>query len=136
MNNFNEKEKTENAETLEEKGFTDKVDVNPSISLYKYEILRNPDTGETIICHEKPNGNIKATITNISKDNVLDALDYIGDGFYSFIGSSKEEELKRIEKNPKNLTHIINSLNMYSGTFEPSNFRMDLKDLKDYAKRK
>ena len=130
-----EEVKEEIANNLEEAGFTDGVDVSAGISLFEYGVLRNPDTGETVIGNETYDVVPAATI-NISKKNVLNALNDTGDGFYSFIGSSKEREINRVKKNPKQLATIINSLNMYSGTFRPHNPTMDLEDLKSYAERK
>ena len=107
---------------------TDRVDANDKISLYEYGILRNPETNKTVFCintHElnadfgeidrKVKPRIK--ISYISLDDVIEALEDVEEGYFSFIGSDRKTELEEISD--EYLTIHILSLNMYNGWFDP-----------------
>ena len=97
---------------LEEKGYKDRVDVSMDISLFEYGIIRNPKTERVIYYHDSVK---RYDWTSISVSDVKEALEEVGEGFYSFIGSNKEDEMKNLDND--NLTTIIMSLNQYSGYF-------------------
>ena len=101
--------------------YTDSIDVTTTISLYEYGYIRNPKTGKTICClnagleHNKDNPPIIKT-TFISLEDVEEAIEEAPNGYFSFIGSDKETELK--ELNNEYLTWHIMTLNMYHGAFD------------------
>ena len=100
-------------EILENK-FTDRVDVDLQISLFEYGIVRNPENDQTILkITEK-----EFLVTDISIGEVKEALERAEKGFFQYIGSDLQTELKRLHND--NLAHIINSINQYeSSVFTP-----------------
>ena len=112
--------------------FTDRMDASIKISLYEYQIIRNPKTDKCVICtntHEmdvsfgdlldesiKP----KVRVEYISFDDVHEALEEASEGYFNFIGSTKEKELKLLDNDY--LTMSIFSLDQYNGYFELRNF--------------
>ena len=103
------------------KRFTDCIDATPVIALFEYGYLRNPATDRILIClnpsskeHTKKNPPVM-WFTHISYDEVFDALFDADDGFYSFIGSDRKTELRELHND--HLTHMIHSLNAWSGDF-------------------
>ena len=110
--------------------FTDRIDYNTKISLYEYKIIRNPKTDKCVICTNtyeldtsfgdmmddspKP----KVRVEYISFDDVHEALEDVDDGYFDFISSTKETELKLLHNNK--LTYHIFSINQYDGSFELS----------------
>ena len=107
--------------------FTDRMDASIKISLYEYQIIRNPKTDKSVICtntHEmdlmdetiKP----KVRVEYISFDDVHEALEEASEGYFNFIGSTKEKELKLLDNDY--LTMSIFSLDQYNGYFELRNF--------------
>ncbi len=107
-------------------GYSDRMDVNMRISLYEYSLIRNPKTDKVIICtncceleanfrndlQTKPN--IKTAF--ISLQDVKEALEEQGKGYFDFIGSDKKTELANL--NNDYLTHHIYSMEQYNGWFE------------------
>ena len=107
--------------------FTDRMDASIKISLYEYQIIRNPKTDKSVICtntHEmdladetiKP----KVRVEYISFDDVHEALEEASEGYFNFIGSTKEKELKLLDNDY--LTMSIFSLDQYNCYFELRNF--------------
>ena len=107
--------------------FTDRMDASIKISLYEYQIIRNPKTDKCVICtntHEmdlmdetiKP----KVRVEYISFDDVHEALEEASEGYFNFIGSTKEKELESLNNNY--LTMSIFSLDQYNGYFQLRNF--------------
>ena len=101
--------------------YSDRVDVTTTISLYEYGIIRNPKTDKVIYCmnpegeeHTKDNPP-KIQTTFISLEEVKEALQDIGQGYFDFIGSDREAELSNLDNN--HLSHHIHSINMYNGLF-------------------
>jgi len=107
--------------------FTDRMDASIKISLYEYQIIRNPKTDKSVICtntHEmdladetiKP----KVRVEYISFDDVHEALEEASEGYFNFIGSTKEKELELLDND--HLTMSIFSLDQYNCYFELRNF--------------
>ena len=107
--------------------FTDRMDASIKISLYEYQIIRNPKTDKCVICtntHEmdlvdetiKP----KVRVEYISFDDVHEALEEASEGYFNFIGSTKEKELELLDND--HLTMSIFSLDQYNCYFELRNF--------------
>ena len=101
--------------------FTDGIDADSKISLYEYGWLRNPANDKTLVClnpssveHSKENPP-DIRVVHISLEDVKEALEEAGDGYYSFIGSDKETELKGLCN--EYLIHFVQSLSMYNGIF-------------------
>jgi len=114
---------------IEKRKYTDRVDADFDTSLYECGLVRNPKTNKVIFCINyfevceygmTWEDGVPVPImdtTFISWSDVWDALNEVEDGYYSFIGSDKETELKNL--NAKYLTGHIQSLNMYNGHFDP-----------------
>lgn len=100
---------------LEKEGYTDRLDVSMEISLFEYGIIRNPKTDKVIYYIPEIK---KYDWTTITLEEVKEVLETATNGFYSFIGSTKETELNQLDNNY--LTNIIHSLNSYSGAFNDS----------------
>lgn len=108
--------------------YTDKMDVDKDISLYEYGIIRNPKTDKCKVCvntHEldvnfgdvtKDSIKPKIEVYWISFDDVKEALQEADDGYFNFIGSTRENELKYLDNNY--LTGTIHSMEMYNGWFD------------------
>lgn len=104
--------------------YTDRVDVSIEISLLEYGILRDPETNECLFCipisdNWEMEDDDKSIVLKSHEVSVSDVRDYLIDesskGFFSFIGSSLEKELERLDNN--DLAHIIHSINQYDGWF-------------------
>ena len=102
--------------------FTDRIDVDAHISLYEYGIIRNPKTGKTVMCTntgdylwggQKP----KVKILNISRDDVLDQLCEMDEGFFSYIGENKQDVIHDSAVYDEDLSYIIMTMNEYDGCF-------------------
>ena len=118
------------SELLDNKGFSDRVDVSADTSLMEYGIMRNPETGLTIYalgldCEtEKP----CLDWTFVEIDDVREVLTELESGFFSYIGSDRETELKNL--NNEYLTGIVDSINSYNGWFRDSlNFMHNIDDI-------
>lgn len=105
-------------EEMDLSDYTDTIDMSQDISLYEYGIARNPNTNDTFIGIDVDNeGNyILFDRIDITIEDVKEALEDVSDGFYSFIGATKEDELENLNNNY--LSVNINSLNMYCGKFK------------------
>ncbi len=104
--------------------YTDMVDATMEISLLEYGIIRNPETTECLFLNEMVDqydmtDDDKAIVLKSCDVSISDVRDYLIDesskGFFTFIGSSLEIELKRLDNN--DLAHIIRSINQYDGYF-------------------
>lgn len=102
-------------EQLETEGYTDGLDASMGISLFEYGIIRNPKTDKVIYYVPEIK---KYDWSTVAIGEVKEVLETATNGFYSFIGSTKEIELKQLDNN--NLSNIIHSLNSYSGAFNDS----------------
>lgn len=108
--------------------FTDKMDVSTKISLYEYKIIRNPKTDKCVICTNTyeldcefdgpPLGKPKVRVEYIDFDEVKEALEEVVGGYFDFIGSTREEELKNLDNNY--LTYHVFSLDQWDGSFQLS----------------
>ena len=99
--------------------FTDMMDATMTISLFEYGIIRNPETGKTIVCmnpcddvHTMDNKPIIKT-THIYFDEVREYLEEVSGGYFDFIGSTRKAELKNLDNDYLALT--IFSLNQWDG---------------------
>ncbi len=108
------------ANKLYEAGFTDGSDASPEISLWEYGGLGHPEANEyvNIVQHEDDEDTFTLYYDAIDKDEVLDYLEGLdeNDGFWDFIGQSKYEVIDSV-RDTDLLSHIIESVNMYSGHF-------------------
>lgn len=129
---------TQIAEDLKKAGFTDGTDVSPEIALFEYGMLRNPATDETIMASgDVQSGEVAFTlddkkfdIVHISLDDVKVALEEAAEGFFKFIGSTKEEELKNLSKDY--VSGTVHSLNMYNGYWDQSaEYNLSLNEIKN-----
>jgi hypothetical protein len=105
--------------------YTDRVDVNWEISLYEYGLIRNPRTNKTIYCLNtydldaswgkdlKTEPHLVSTF--ISLQDVKEALENLDNGFFSFIGETKENVISNITN--EYLTSYIQSIDAYNGSF-------------------
>ncbi len=100
--------------------FTDGIDADSKVSLYEYGWLRNPANDKTLVClnhtgeHSKENPP-DIRVIHISLEDVKEALEEASDGYYSFIGSDRETELKGVSN--EYLINSVHSLSMYNGVF-------------------
>ena len=109
---------------------TDRMDVSFEISLYEYGIVRNPLTNDTVffldtvdnyeISEHGENDDTENMCSSfdISIDDVREALADAESGYFHFIGSDREREIKNLDNN--NLSLHIFSLNQYNGHFDPT----------------
>lgn len=122
------------AERLVKKGFTDGIDGSPEITLYEYGIIRRPSDGLTIFGFPSDDDHIddydKFDCTNISLEDVKEALEDTSDGFWSSIGNNKDEYINNLNNNY--LSDAIFSLNQYNGYFSDSmNYEFNIDWLKN-----
>jgi hypothetical protein len=101
--------------------YSDRVDVSIEISLCEYGILRNPETGETILCLNPTNDfpdddyDMVFRTINVTKEEVLEDLDDAEQGFFAFIGSKRADAKKALQNDF--LTGIVSSLNQWDGRY-------------------
>ena len=97
--------------------FCDRIDISETISLFEYGLIRNPKTDKVIYC-VNPNTNDKPIIksTYISFVDVKEAIENQSEGYFDFIGSSKQAELNNLDNNY--LTVHIMSIEQYNGYFQ------------------
>lgn len=101
--------------------YTDRIDVNAIISLYEYGYLRNPETGKTLVClnpsseeHSKDSPPVIKSVV-ITQEDVMEALMEVEDGFWGFIGVSRDSE--EINLDNGDLTFWIMSIDQWHGWF-------------------
>jgi len=124
-----EEEKIEKLiEILDDKGYTDGTDVDTETALFEYGLIRNPKDDHVIyalVVDEEAKGFDTGWV---SLDDAREYLEDVEEDFYSFIGSSKEEELKWLSN--ENVSSTINSANMYNGYFSGTLiYRKDIDDI-------
>ena len=105
---------------LEEKGYTDGVDVDTETSLYEYGIIRNPKTDDVLYCFPTEQTGLENVFdwSTINYQDVLEALEEMPCGYFDFVGSTLDDEKKYIS--PEYLTGVISSINSYNGYFQQS----------------
>ncbi len=110
-----------------EEVFSDRVDVDLKISFFEYGIMRNPKT--RVVIYSRPqNDNYDCfyyDYTIVSLEEVKEDLAEIEEGFFNFIGSNRETELKRLVNTY--LSSIIGDIYMYNGLYQQSctwNYRL------------
>ena len=111
-------------EKLNEDEYTDRTDATFDIALHEYGLVRNPTNNDTVFCLNTVDNHEVAedfeyiyVHSIIEKEDVYNALQEAGDGYFSFIGSDLETEIDRLDNDY--LSHHIFSLNMYNGVFDP-----------------
>jgi len=107
--------------------FTDRMDISLKISLYEYQIIRNPKTDKCVICtnihaldtsfgdvlnNTKP----KVRVEYITFDDVYKALEDVSLGYFNYISRSKTTVLAELDDDY--LTANIFLLEQYCGWFE------------------
>jgi len=124
-----EEEKREKLiELLEDKGYTDGTDVDTETALLEYGLIRNPKDDHVIyalVVGEE----VKGFDTGwVSLNDVKEYLEEAEEGFYSFIGGSKEGELEYLSN--EHLSTIISDINGYDGWFSGElTYREDIDDI-------
>ncbi|MCK5615786.1 hypothetical protein KAR91_78710 [Candidatus Pacearchaeota archaeon] len=108
-------------EYLVNNGFSDMSDASAEISFMDYGMLRNPKTNQVIYCMPV-DADYKEIMLDWSIISIEDVKEYLKedatDSFYSFVGSTKEQELKGLDNNY--LSSIIQAINQYDGNFQQS----------------
>ena len=130
MTETKENKLIELTELLEKKGYFDGVDVSTDISLYDYGLIRNKDTNSVVFCISPEMGypDFKFDITTVSKEEIENDLKEIEAGYFSFIGSTLEQELQYIENG--HIANTIQSINMYNGLYDQScSWNLDIDDI-------
>ena len=102
--------------------YSDRVDVSFEISLLEYGFARNPENNHVLIARPKVDApadseNYEDYLydwTEISRDDVLEALEEMEPGFWSFIG---EKDYNPMEDTNDFLAHWISSIDSYNGLF-------------------
>ena len=124
------------ANKLKGMGFTDMVGLNPAESLFEYGILRNPETGETILMTFNHQDLFdlywgKRTITFKEVRNYLEELseDNSRNNFFDFIGVNPNKYIKSLFNHY--LADTIYAINMYDGYFI-TGCGKDFEDLIDF----
>ncbi len=107
-----------------EKTYTDRVDMDLDVSLFRFGIIRNPK--DDYVIYYLPQTK-QYDYTMVSLKEIEEDLKDIEEDFFNFIDSKREDELKWLKNN--NLTYLINSLNAYDGRYS-ENCTWDWKFLK------
>ena len=108
------------AQRLDKAGYTDTVDVSPEISLGDYGLMRNPRTGRVqyaLPCDDKQTTFV-LDWTIVDLDDAKEFLENAPDGFFSFVGLSKEDYTANLDE--QYLSGLIQDANMYNGYFQQS----------------
>jgi hypothetical protein len=110
------------ARSLKRIGFTDGVDVSPAISLYEYEVLRNPVTCETVVFKGDESNPQKGSfgIATISMDEVHDYIDGEDDAWFTPFGMDRETYLSGLH--PSHLAQSIRVSSYLVGWSFPLSF--------------
>lgn len=97
--------------------FTDRSDCSAEISLFEQGMIRNTETGLTLLCipdyDDDDNSIINYTYIELSE--IKEALEEIEEGFFDFIGSTRQAEIDRL--NNDYLVGIAESINAYNGLY-------------------
>lgn len=102
--------------------YTDRVDASFDIALLEYGFVRNPETNHVLISRPRLNtpadseeySDYNFDWTEISRDDVLEALEEMEPGFWSFIG---QDNYKAEEVTNDFLANWISSIDSYDGRF-------------------
>lgn len=94
------------------KKFSDRTDVSIDESLDGYGFIRNPITTEVL--WYSSDGSF--TKFDIKQSEVVEKLEEASNGFFDFIGQTRENALQEAAMNPEHLAHFIQSINMYDGS--------------------
>lgn len=92
--------------------YSDRTDVSVDESLGGYGFIRNPVTTEVL--WYSSDGSF--TKFDIKQSEVVEKLTDAEDGFFDFIGQSRENALQEAAMNPEHLASFIQSINMYDGS--------------------
>lgn len=132
MAGITEEEKNRIVALIEENRFTDMMDASIEESFFEYGIVRHPATGRTFFARLLENDTYRFDWNDISLEDVEDYLtNHANQGFFSFIGSSLEEELSKLSND--NLTGIIFSINQWDGYFSDSlTYQWDVDDFIEF----
>jgi len=97
--------------------FTDRSDANAEVSLFEQGMIRNPKTGLTLLCLPNWDNDDNSSInyTYIELTDVKEELEEIEEGFFEFIGSTRQEEIDRLSNDY--LVSIAESINAYNGSY-------------------
>jgi len=114
---------------LTEKGFSDKMDVCPLISLLEYNFIRNPQTKQYIYSNSRG-----FYVSDASIDDIMDALEDLTTSFYNYASDDSEAEYKARITN-ENLAYFLSDITDYNGWF-CDNFtefdKMSINELLEY----
>ena len=103
------------------------IDASIEESLFRYNTLYNPNTNDAIL-------HLSDDVFNMSfidKDDVVDAINSMEDGFFSFIGTKKANYIQ-YAVDSSNLATFIQDINQYSGLFRiDRSFDLSIDDLID-----
>lgn len=112
------------------------TDASPVISLFEYDLLYHPDNEIMIFSNGRSveigaADTYKFTTMSIGQDDVIDALEHdMEDGYFSFIGSSREKSIREVKENDHGLVHHVFSINQYSGMFQPRRYCLSVDDVR------
>lgn len=129
------------AEKLAKLGFIG-TDVNPEISLFEYGLLWHPKSGTAIMTYpdyvwDEMEAEPLFEVQEIHIEEIIDVVEDMDDGFFSFIGEDKEEYLETLEEYPEWGANAISDVIAYGGTDWGYGYHMpdaDLDDVVEYAK--
>lgn len=122
------KSQREVGKLLDEAGFVG-VDVNMTTSFFEYGLAVNTKTGlvlysrPTVDCPDEdaPLDSFAYGWTRIDQDDIESALAGVEDGFYSCIGSPRDEYIATAKRVGRDFWPIaISDLNAYNGSFDDS----------------
>ena len=115
-----------------EKRFDDRTDATLEISLLEYGILRDSKTGYTIFVHPKVEdsedyNDYMYDWSEIDVAQVIDIINDISEGFFSFVGIEKAEYLKMLDNNY--LASVIQDIKSYINPWDYLNYDYTLEEV-------
>ena len=97
------------------------LDADLKISLLEYQLVYNDKTGHYISCYNpdlldelEDDLSILFDAGYIDRDDILDALKELNDGFFDFIGTNRADYTTLLTKDSTNLVLIISDINSYN----------------------
>lgn len=99
------------AQLLEEAGYSG-IDASTEESLYEYGLLYNAKTNETVFYRDD-----EFFQTTIDIADIKSAIEELKDGFYSFMGMTKDEYLSSFNSNSLVLVQVVYDIDAYNGRF-------------------
>lgn len=111
------------AEYLDKLGFIG-TDISPDVALFEYGILWHPESGTLIqtypdyVWDEMGAEEPEFSVTTVDTDEIEEEIEGMDDGFFKFIGISKEEYLDDFDSD-WSYVNAISDANSYSGTWTP-----------------